>query len=45
MSDNFADTLENDSNEHNDDNNFDINVDKSVLDNTTNGSPSLKKRR
>ena len=43
MSDNFVDNLENDSNELNDDNNFDINVDKNLLVyNTRNGSPSLK---
>ena len=42
MSDNFVDDLENDYNELNDDNNFDINVDKNLLDDTANKSPSLK---
>ena len=33
MSYSFADNLENDCNGHDDDNNFDINVDKNLLDN------------
>ena len=42
MNDNFVGNLENDHNELNDDNNFDINVDNNLLDDTTNESPSLK---
>ena len=42
MSDNLADNLENDFNELNVNNNFDINVDKNLLDDATNESPSLK---
>ena len=41
MSDNLADNLENDFNELNVNNNFDI-VDKNLLDDATNESPSLK---
>ena len=42
MSDNIVDNVENDYNELNDNNNFDINNDNSLLDDTTNESPSLK---
>ena len=42
MSDIIIDNVENDYNELNDNNNFDINNDNSLLDDTTNESPSLK---
>ena len=42
MSDNIVDNVENDYNELNDNNNFDINNDDNLSDDTTNESPSLK---
>ena len=42
MSDNIVDNLENHYNKLHGHNNFDINVDKNLLDDTTNESPSLK---
>ena len=42
MNDNIVDNLENDYNELNDGNNFDINVENNLSDDTANESPSLK---
>ena len=42
ISDNIVDNVENDYNELNDNNNFDINNDDNLPDDTTNESPSLK---
>ena len=41
MSDNIVDNLENDYHKLNDDNNFDINIDNNLFDDTKNESPKF----